>query len=163
MRYTSILLVFGASIIAPGVDAQRGDSIAATKSNKFERAISAPVILIAAGLSVKGEKEIIQKHFRRPDGEPQNPPLAMHIADYTQYAPIVLVYGLNLAGNKGEHTYLKSLSMLIQSEALMVALVQPLKRLTKETRPDGGSHSFPSGHTAQAFLAADILTQGIRS
>jgi membrane-associated phospholipid phosphatase len=47
--------------------------------------------------------------------------------------------------------------MLAQSEILMIAMVRPLKYFTHETRPDGGPHSFPSGHTAQAFMAATWL------
>jgi membrane-associated phospholipid phosphatase len=59
--------------------------------------------------------------------------------------------------NKGEHKFLKSTSLLLQSEALMIAMVYPMKRIINAERPDGGYHSFPSGHTAQAFVAATFL------
>nr|WP_231403250.1 phosphatase PAP2 family protein [Hymenobacter guriensis] len=40
----------------------------------------------------------------------------------------------------------------------MLASVFAVKNLTRETRPDGSDNlSFPSGHTAQAFLAASIV------
>jgi membrane-associated phospholipid phosphatase len=117
----------------------------------------APAALVAAGLAIRHENEAIQRYFRRPEGEEQNPKASEQIGDYTQFAPIILAYGLNFAGVRGEHKLLKSTSMLLQSEAIMIAMVRPLKYFTKELRPDGGSHSFPSGHTAQAFLAATFL------
>jgi hypothetical protein len=40
----------------------------------------------------------------------------------------------------------------------MMGMVYPLKSLTKVKRPDNSSNnSFPSGHTAQAFLAAQFF------
>lgn len=114
-------------------------------------------MLVTAGLAIKNQNESIQQLFRRPDDEQQNPNASRRTADFTQYAPIAFVYGLNFMGNRGEHKLLKSTSMLIQSEVLMIAMVRPLKYFTNELRPDGGTHSFPSGHTAQAFLAATFL------
>lgn len=137
--------------------AQHADSIEAAKPHRVAKAFIAPAFLITSGIAIRQQNENIQKLFRRPEGEEQNPPTSENIGDYTQFAPIVLVYGLNLAGKKGEHNFLKSTSMLLQSEALMIAMVRPLKYFTERTRPDGGSHSFPSGHTAQAFLAATFL------
>src|SRR5690606_20882666 len=40
---------------------------------------------------------------------------------------------------------------------IMVALVYPLKHITNMERPNGGRLSFPSGHTAEAFVAASII------
>ncbi len=38
------------------------------------------------------------------------------------------------------------------------AVVLPMKMFVDRTRPDGGSYSFPSGHTAVAFAAAPVLS-----
>lgn len=44
-----------------------------------------------------------------------------------------------------------------------MASVFAVKSLTRETRPDGSDNlSFPSGHTAQAFLAASIVHNEFR-
>jgi len=139
--------------------AQYADSIefARPKTQRVVRALAAPTVLVTAGLLIRKQNESIQQFFRKPEGAEQNPPASERTADFTQFAPIVIVYGLNFAGNRGEHKLLKSTSMLLQSEALMIAMVRPLKYFTSELRPDGGSHSFPSGHTAQAFLAATFL------
>lgn len=158
MKYSQLLITFVVSIaLSQHAGAQHADSIAAARPHRVARALVTPAIFIATGLAIRQQNEAIQHYFRRPDGEEQNPAASENIGDYTQFAPIVLAYGLKLAGNRGEHKVLKSTSMLLQSEALMIAMVRPLKYFTDRTRPDGGGHSFPSGHTAQAFLAASFL------
>jgi membrane-associated phospholipid phosphatase len=48
--------------------------------------------------------------------------------------------------------------VLLKSEAIMLGSVYIVKTLTHVQRPDGSDNlSFPSGHTAQAFLAASIV------
>jgi hypothetical protein len=137
------------------VSAQRPDSIAVARSHPFFHAIAGPAILLGTGLAVKTQNERIQKHFYdQDDGARQTP---RSISDFTQFAPIVVVYALNLTGNKGQHKLWKVTSLALQSEVLMIAMVTPLKHAINETRPDGGSYSFPSGHTAQAFMAATLL------
>lgn len=154
MKFRLLLIVLTASQCC---FAQFADSIAANKSHRFGRAIAAPTTLIAVGLAVKNWDSNIAGHFRRPEYEEQNPRISMQVADMSQYAPIAVAYGLSMLGNKGEHKFLKKTSLLLQSEVLMVAMVWPLKHLTNQERPDGGRHSFPSGHTAQAFVAATFL------
>ncbi|MEI9919496.1 MAG: phosphatase PAP2 family protein [Bacteroidota bacterium] len=152
MKFT---LLVAALAISNLVCAQHADSIAAGRTHPFMRAIAGPTILVAAGLAIKNQNENIQKHFYDPDDGARHTP--RNISDYTQFAPIAMVYVFNAMGNKGEHKLLKTTSLLLQSEVLMCVIVRPLKTLTHETRPDGGSNSFPSGHTAQAFVAATIL------
>jgi len=150
------LLLFLAAVAIPKlICAQYGDSIAAATPHRFVRAVTAPAILVAAGLAIKSENERIQKHFYDQDDGARHTP--RNISDYTQFVPIVMVYALNATGHKGEHKVLKATSLALQSEVLMIAMVRPLKYFTHETRPDGGAHSFPSGHTAQAFMAATFL------
>lgn len=136
---------------------QVGDSIEAHRSHRFGRAVLAPVLLVSTGLAIKNQDNTIQNWFRRDADDPVNPPLSRDYADLAQYAPIAVAYGLALSGNAGEHKFLKSTSLLIQSELLMVAIVTPMKHIINEKRPDGGDYSFPSGHTAQAFVAATFL------
>jgi membrane-associated phospholipid phosphatase len=81
-----------------------------------------------------------------------------HTDDYLQYAPIVGVLTLNALGVKGEHNLSTQMSLLAKSELLMMAIVFPLKKITAVPRPDTGTpNSFPSGHTAQAFVAATFM------
>lgn len=81
-----------------------------------------------------------------------------HLDDYLQYLPAVGVYGLNVVGIKGKNSVLEETFLLLKSELLMSAIVFPLKTTTKVPRPDNSTYnSFPSGHTAQAFVAASFL------
>lgn len=45
------------------------------------------------------------------------------------------------------------------SEATSLAVTYGLKYTIDERRPNGGSHSFPSGHTSQAFQGAAFIQQ----
>lgn len=89
-----------------------------------------------------------------------HPLFAAHVDDYLQFAPAVAVYGLNLAGVKGEHNLGDATGIYILSEGIMGATVSGLKKITHRLRPNGsGYNSFPSGHTANAFAAAEFLKQ----
>jgi hypothetical protein len=82
------------------------------------------------------------------------------IDDYSQYAPALSVYALNLCGIKGKNNLRDRSIILGTSYLLMTGTVMVLKSLTKVERPDGsGFNSFPSGHTATAFAGAEFLWQ----
>lgn len=78
--------------------------------------------------------------------------------NYTQYAPYVGYYGLSLFGLKSRHNYVDRTLILGISTALMATSVKMIKKHTKVWRPDDSSNnSFPSGHTATAFMGAELL------
>lgn len=80
------------------------------------------------------------------------------VDDFTQYAPAAAVYGLNLCGIKGKHGYGDFTIILGTATALMSGIVNILKSTTSVMRPDGSTrNSFPSGHTATAFMGAELL------
>ncbi|MCW3465661.1 phosphatase PAP2 family protein [Chitinophaga nivalis] len=85
------------------------------------------------------------------------------IDDYIQYTPFAAVYLLNAVGIHGKHN-LRDRTMILGISALITAgTIQGLKRITDEERPDGTNRmSFPSGHTATAFAAAEYLRQEYR-
>jgi membrane-associated phospholipid phosphatase len=65
-----------------------------------------------------------------------------------------------MAGVKGKNNMLDATLMYATSSAIAYALVFPLKSWTGVTRPDSSApNSFPSGHTAQAFVSAEFLRQ----
>ncbi len=82
------------------------------------------------------------------------------IDDLLQYTPAVSVYVLNNLGIKGKNN-LKDRSIILGTSLLLVATtVTALKKITKVERPDGSNaDSFPSGHTALAFVGAEFLYQ----
>lgn len=82
------------------------------------------------------------------------------IDDFTQYVPAVWVYALGAVGIKGKNNVKDKSIILATSFLLMGITVTGLKNITKVERPDGTSNnSFPSGHTATAFMGAEFLYQ----
>lgn len=80
--------------------------------------------------------------------------------DFSQYAPFVSVYALNAMGVKGEHAFADRTIILSTAYLIMGITVNSIKSTTRELRPDGSSaNSFPSGHTATAFMGAEFLYQ----
>ncbi|SHI32262.1 PAP2 superfamily protein [Hymenobacter daecheongensis DSM 21074] len=74
------------------------------------------------------------------------------------FAPYFELGAVALAGVESRNDRLNIGLVILKSEALMLTSVFAIKHLTRETRPDGSDNlSFPSGHTAQAFLAASIV------
>lgn len=82
------------------------------------------------------------------------------VDDYSQYLPALSVYGLNLCGIKGRHDFKDRTMILAMSWLTMSIVTSSMKRTIKEMRPDGTTrNSFPSGHTATAFMGAEFLYQ----
>jgi len=87
-------------------------------------------------------------------------PRQLHIDNYLQYAPAAAVYGLNAAGIHGENNFRDRTIIYGISNLILGITVNSVKKITGETRPDGSDNSsFPSGHTATAFAAAEFLRQ----
>src|SRR5574344_450948 len=82
----------------------------------------------------------------------------VRVDDILQYVPSITVYGLNLCGLKGKHNFRDRTILLASSYLMMGIAVNTLKYTTRVTRPDLSSrNSFPSGHTATAFMGAEFL------
>jgi len=89
-----------------------------------------------------------------------HPNFNYHPENYFQYAPIVMVYGLNLAGIHGKNTFIDRTILIGMSEGIMALSTFTLKNVTHRVRPDGSNDkSFPSGHTGNAFAAAEFMAQ----
>lgn len=87
-------------------------------------------------------------------------PRKTSLDNYLQYAPAAAVYGLNLAGVHGKNKFVDRTIIYGISNLVMAIAVNTTKRFTGEIRPDGSNNlSFPSGHTATAFAAAEFLRQ----
>ena len=87
-------------------------------------------------------------------------PEKFQIDDITQYVPAASVYVLNLSGIKGKNNF-KDRSIILGMSALFTATsVNALKYTARIERPDkSAKNSFPSGHTAVAFMGAEFLWQ----
>lgn len=80
--------------------------------------------------------------------------------NYTQIAPAAVMVGMKAAGVESRSSWGRMLLSDAFSVALMAGTVQGLKNATNVMRPDGSdNHSFPSGHTATAFMTATMLNK----
>lgn len=121
-----------------------------------------PAIGIGYGLVALTGDNVIRRLDYSTNNELQedHPAFAMKIDNYTRYAPALAVYGLDLVGVKAKNNVLDRSIMLVSSYFLVSATTGTLKGLTNRWRPNGANdHSFPSGHTALAFMTAEFLHQ----
>lgn len=117
-----------------------------------------PTMLIGYGVFGLTETYIrtvnIETHNEVIEDLPQN----LVIDNYTQYMPMVSVYALNAMGVKGLHNFRERTLILSTAYLLMGTTVLGLKNTIHNFRPDhSNANSFPSGHTATAFMGAEFL------
>lgn len=117
-----------------------------------------PTALISYGIITRGNKSLLNLDHSTNNEVGEH--LSRHIPydDYTQYVPTIATYGLDWAGIKAKHNLRDRTLVLATSYLIMGAAVQTMKTSFGVERPDGSNfHSFPSGHTATAFVGAHIL------
>ena len=85
----------------------------------------------------------------------------IRIDDYMEWGMFGWVFVCDLIG-KEKNRWVDQALLLVVSEAFNAALVHGGKNLFDEIRPDGGLLSFPSGHTANAFLGAHLTYKEFR-
>lgn len=142
------------------VQAQYTDSLQ-TQSHQVEfkyKRLYLPAGLMTAGIVLDtSRKESIKNEVVEERNEHlfsfQN-----HIDDYAQFAPLAAVYGFELAGMDARTDWKNRTAILLKGQLLNLGLVYILKTSLKKIRPDGTAYSFPSGHTANAFAGATILS-----
>ena len=111
--------------------------------------------LIVTGFIMKGEdthfrslRNDYAKEFHRP------------FDNYTQYVPAAVMFGMKAFGVQGRSDWGRMIASDAMSAVIMASVVQSMKHTTNVMRPDGSdNHSFPSGHTAMAFMTATMLTK----
>lgn len=82
------------------------------------------------------------------------------IDDISQYTPFLSVYLLNATGINGKNNFKDRTIVLGTAYIIMGTTVNIIKNSGNVLRPDGSStNSFPSGHTATAFMGAEFLLQ----
>ncbi|MBK1896543.1 phosphatase PAP2 family protein [Chryseobacterium paridis] len=117
-----------------------------------------PAALISYGVASLSIKGLQQLNSSTQYEISEHKPDPIKLDNYSQFAPAVIVYGLNAAGIKGKHNFRDRSIIYGTSLLISSAIVLPLKHIAKEERPDGSNNlSFPSGHTAMAFASAQFM------
>ena len=126
--------------------------------SKGFRATIVPALLIGYGASTINGNGLyssydVHNDVRHVFGDYRN-----HLDDFLQWAPYLEIPAVLLAGVESHDDRVNLGLIVLKSEAIMLSSVYLVKTLTRVERPDGSNTlSFPSGHTAQAFLAASIV------
>lgn len=124
-------------------------------TNRWVQSAYIGLPLIAAGFIEKSENE----HFRSL----RNgflPRFNHSLDNYLQYSPAAVMLALKACKVPSRSSWNKMLAADAFSIALVTLSTRIIKPLAKEERPDGSNrHSFPSGHTATAFMAATMLNK----
>ena len=118
--------------------------------------------LFAAGWAVKGDKAMFRVNQKAEKGGKKNTQLLTDfktgIDDYTQFFGPAMVVGLKLGGYEGRSDWPRLMASALMSYGIMAGFVNGIKYTAKEMRPDGSTaNSWPSGHTATAFVGATLL------
>lgn len=78
--------------------------------------------------------------------------------DYIQYLPVASSLMLGCAGVKARHSFRDRAFIVATSYATLAVLTNIPKFCIDEKRPEfAGHNSFPSGHTATAFMSAELV------
>ncbi len=121
--------------------------------NRLHHSFSLAVPVAAIGFAMMPADHKISNHVM--EGMPN---FHTEVDDYIQYLPLATQLTMGLSGVKGRS---KHRWQLIATDAMaatmMAVMVNGIKYSADRTRPNGGHGSFPSGHTATAFMGATLL------
>ena len=157
LRFSVLFIMLGQS----GLTVAQIDSISyqdKSKAVSVMRSIKVPAILMVASAFAYTDVDLIGRVDIFEERNESLSSFRSRVDDYIQYTPIAGVIAMNALGIKGQNKFSTQMWLLAKSELLMNAIVFPLKKITAVPRPDTGvPTSFPSGHTAQAFVAATFM------
>ena len=118
-------------------------------------------LLLAGGRSAIAQSATPKSNIDTDIWELRNtiiPGYRYHYDDYLQYAPAAVMVGMKASGYKSRSSWGRMLVSDAFSAAIMAGTVNGIKYSVKRLRPDGSRYnSFPSGHTATAFMTASLL------
>ena len=147
-----------------------------------------PGIMIGYGISTMKNHGLYSSYSAQRDLKRAFPNFNNKLDDIMIFAPYAEILALNLLKIKCKNDWLNTGLLFLKSELIMLAITFPLKELSGQMRPyaydslqsarakgvevdlvnyrkthPNAFHSFPSGHTAQAFVAASIVHKEYRS
>ena len=161
MKKIYVIVLAGVFSVKAAAQSQPSDSLYSSRELKFKyQALIIPSVLI--GYGVMG----LESHTLQDINTDTKNELNEHIDkkitidDFSQYSTFLSVYALNASGIKGRNNFKDRTVILASAYLIMGTTVNIIKKTGSEMRPDGTSNnSFPSGHTATAFMGAEFLYQ----
>ncbi|WP_164122961.1 MULTISPECIES: phosphatase PAP2 family protein [Sphingobacterium] len=141
------------------------DTIKTAKSpkKKYYKQLIVPSVLIGYGIVGLESPYLIGKNNEIRNEFQENIDEKIAIDDFSQYAGTASVFALDALGIKAKHNLKQRLFRAALSNAIMATTVITIKSTSTVWRPDSSANnSFPSGHTATAFVGAELLWQEYR-
>jgi membrane-associated phospholipid phosphatase len=130
---------------------------------RLPQALIIPAILIGWGVSTIGSNGLYSSHQARTDLLNFTKGKGGPIDNYLIISPYFEFGALLLFKVKCNNDFVNTTLLIAKSEALMLLVLEPMKYITHEQRPDKSDYlSMPSGHTAEAFVAATIVYREYR-
>jgi membrane-associated phospholipid phosphatase len=135
------------------------DTVKHLHSKAFSLVIPAAAIAYGASSFVIHPIRRIDYYFHS-DIQRTDPNFNTKAESYFQFAPIAMVYGLNLVGVEGKNRFIDRTALLGLSGGILGLSGYLTKYTTHRLRPNRANYlSFPSGHTSIAFMGAEFLAQ----
>ncbi len=137
------------------------DSLHTKNSVKFKyQSLIVPSVLIGFGVVGLESHALKQLNASTRNEITEHIDTKITVDDFSQYSPFLSVYALNALGIAGKNNFTDRTIILGSATLIMGGTVNIIKLTTNVERPDGSSlNSFPSGHTATAFMGAEFLYQ----
>lgn len=85
----------------------------------------------------------------------------IRVDDYMEWGMFGWVFVCDVFA-KEKHNFVDQLFLLVLAEGFNAGMVHGLKNTVDQMRPDKAPYSFPSGHTANAFLGAHLAYKEIK-
>ncbi len=158
--FLSLILIFSSLLEAFAFDADKYSiNISTNKDVICPAQFTVPVLLVSTASAMyaverytgldRGIRDYRNKYI---------PNYNLRFDDYLQYAPAVVTFSLSLSGVKARHSSMSQLILYSSAMAASSIVVTAMKYSIRRMRPDYSSrNSFPSGHTATAFVAAEFM------
>lgn len=159
-QFIAALLAVSLPLSAAGQEASC-DTVRTGGNYKFEwRQTVLPASLITAGAVCLAPSFIRNGSRAATEGiiDIRGSDKRLEFDDYVQYAPVIGALALGCTGVKARHTLGERTLILATSYATLAVLTNVPKYFIDEKRPEfAGHNSFPSGHTATAFMGAELV------
>jgi hypothetical protein len=137
------------------------DTIKNYKNKRFNyKQLIIPTVFIGYGIIGLESDQLKSFNSEVSEEVTENIDERFTIDDFSQYTPLVTALSLDLIGVRGKNNFKDKAIIASTSYLIMGITINSLKKITRIERPDGsGFNSFPSGHTATAFMGAELLYQ----
>ncbi|MGX1754228.1 phosphatase PAP2 family protein [Sphingobacterium sp. NPDC055346] len=120
----------------------------------------APIGFISYGVTSVKNPYLQKQNELIKDNLQSARPIRIRIDDFTQYAATGSYFAFDLMGIRAKHDFKSRLFVASVAHIIMGSSVNLLKKSVPIMRPDfSASNSFPSGHTATAFVGAELIWQ----